>query len=82
LSEQILHGVTGYVVAAGDYDGFVAALAALGHDPALRNRLGVAAARHVASRYDIATTARAYEALWHDDRRRGAQASRRQMAVG
>jgi hypothetical protein len=81
LSEQIVHGVTGYVMAPGDYDGFLAALEALARDPALRERLGAAGARHIASRYDLATTARAYEALWRDDRR-AARSGRRQMATG
>jgi glycosyltransferase involved in cell wall biosynthesis len=82
LSEQIVHGVTGYVVAPGDYDGFIAALAVLAKDPALRERLGAAGARHIANRYDLAATTRAYEALWHDDRRRAAQGARGQVALG
>ncbi|BCP54540.1 hypothetical protein K32_31570 [Kaistia sp. 32K] len=64
LPEQIVHGVTGLVVPAGDYAGFVDALAKLAADPSLRERLGAAAARHVAARYDRNETARAYEALW------------------
>lgn len=82
LSEQIVHGVTGYVVAAGDYDGFLAALSVLAKDPALRDRLGTAGARHIATRYDLAAATRAYEALWHDDRRRAGQGAPRQVAIG
>ena len=80
LAEQIVQGVTGHVVRAGDYDGFIAALAALAQNPALCERMGAAGARHIASRYDLATAARAYEALWRDEGRRAAEG--RRMVTG
>jgi glycosyltransferase involved in cell wall biosynthesis len=83
LAEQIVHGETGLVVAAGDYGGFVEALVALAKDPARRERLGAAGERRAASRYGLTETVRAYEALWGAAPATPAPVSRaRQIAPG
>lgn len=58
LTETILDGETGFLVAPGDYRGFVERMELLLADPALRRRMGEAAALHVARAFSATRSAR------------------------
>ena len=57
VPDIIVDGMTGRLVAPHDAAAFAASLAALLADPALRRRLGAAAAQRAAAEHDIATAA-------------------------
>jgi glycosyltransferase involved in cell wall biosynthesis len=61
----ITHGRDGVLVSPGDVAELAAALKRLVGDDSLRVRLGRAAQETVRSRYSVARTAAAYEALYH-----------------
>jgi glycosyltransferase involved in cell wall biosynthesis len=63
VPEIVADGRTGRLVPPGDPDAFAAALRPLLADPALRRRLGAAAARRAAQQHDIATAAAELDAL-------------------
>jgi glycosyltransferase involved in cell wall biosynthesis len=57
LAEVVVEGETGRLVPPGDSAALAAALEELGHDPALRARMGAAGAARVAARYSAAAMA-------------------------
>lgn len=63
LAETILDGETGFLVAPGDYRGFIDRIERLMADPALRRRMGAAAALHVARSFSATRSARMLETL-------------------
>ena len=58
ISDVVLDGVTGFVVARDDHVGFDAAVRRLVEDEALRSRFGTAAREHCRSTFEIGTVAR------------------------
>lgn len=61
-SEVVEDGVTGFLVAPEDVDGFVAALRRMGTDPALRRRMG-AAGRELARRFTLDASVDRFETV-------------------
>lgn len=57
VPEIVRDGETGLLAAEGDAAGFAAAVARLLADPAARERLGAAAAAHIAARHDLPVAA-------------------------
>lgn len=53
ISEQLDDGVSGYLVAAGDSEAIAARARQLVNDPALRERMGCAAAERARANYDL-----------------------------
>jgi len=74
VRELVSDGVEGFVVPDGDVEAFAGALGRLIGDPDRRARMGQAARRKIAARFDLARQAAAYAALYRrllDERRRG-----------
>jgi glycosyltransferase involved in cell wall biosynthesis len=63
-SRIIEHGVEGLLVEPGDVDGMTDSLSRLVGDPALRQRLGTAAARRASEQFSVDRMVRAYEDLY------------------
>ena len=61
--EQVLNGVTGFLVPRGDAVAFCEALLRLANDPALRKAMGHAAREHIAQEFSLSRMADAYAAL-------------------
>jgi glycosyltransferase involved in cell wall biosynthesis/O-antigen/teichoic acid export membrane protein len=66
IAESFLEGETGLLVAPGDIDGLVRALARLGDDPALRRQMGARARAFALERFGMARMAEAYEGLYRE----------------
>lgn len=66
VSEAIVHGVSGLVVAPDDLDALAAAVAAMLGDPARRRALGEAGRRRALERFTDANMARAFGSLYEE----------------
>jgi glycosyltransferase involved in cell wall biosynthesis len=66
LPETIRHGVTGFLVEAGDCDGFIDALGRLSDDPALRRTFGNRAHDHVRTAFRVEESRERLASLWQE----------------
>lgn len=66
VPEVITSGQNGLLTPRGDSAALASAIRNLAVDPSLRARLGAAAARTVAERFDVSVMARAYERLYRE----------------
>lgn len=66
VSDVLVEGETGYVVARGDGDAIAAACTRLIHNPDLRSRLGTAARTRCVEHFSLETSARRWQALLND----------------